>query len=43
MATNLYSWNNALWDYIPAYHLTEEIVNGFLQETFGYYDFYTEV
>jgi hypothetical protein len=36
-------WNNAAWHTIPAYHLTEEIVNEFLKSIFGYWDFYTSV
>lgn len=36
-------WKNAAWQTIPAYHLTEEIVNEFLQSIFGYYDFFTSV
>lgn len=36
-------WNNAAYHTIPAYHLTEEIVNDFLTSLFGKYDFYTSV
>jgi hypothetical protein len=36
-------WSNAVWDSIPAYHLTKEIVDSFLQGIFGYVDFYTRV
>jgi hypothetical protein len=36
-------WSKALWDSIPAYNLTKEIVDSYLQGLFGYYDFYTTV
>jgi hypothetical protein len=36
-------WRNPVWDSIPAYHLTKESVDSFLQGIFGYYDFYTRV
>jgi len=38
-----YNWDNAVWDSVPAYHLTKEIVNAYLQDIFGYWDFSTEV
>jgi len=31
------------WDTIEAYRLNKEIIDKFLQETFGYFDYYTEV
>jgi hypothetical protein len=36
-------WSNPVWDSIPAYHLTKEIVDSFLQDIFGYFNFYTRV
>jgi hypothetical protein len=36
-------WQNATWDTIPAYRLTNEVVNEYLQELFGFYDFFTRV
>jgi hypothetical protein len=36
-------WSYPVWDTIPAYHLTIEIVNEYLTSLFGYYDFYTRV
>jgi len=35
-------WSNPVWDRIPAYHLTKEIVDSFLQGIFGYVNFYTQ-
>jgi len=32
-------WSNAAWDTIPAYRLTKETVDSFLQGLFGYYNF----
>jgi hypothetical protein len=36
-------WSNATWDSIPAYRLSKETVDAFLQGLFGYYEFYTRV
>jgi hypothetical protein len=36
-------WSNAAWDTIPAYRLSKETVDSFLQGLFGYYNFYTQV
>jgi hypothetical protein len=36
-------WSNALWDETAVYDLTVEIVNQFLRETFGNWDFFTKV
>jgi len=43
MATPQYDWTKAVWDSIPAYNLTKEIVDSFLQDIFGYIDFLTTV
>jgi hypothetical protein len=31
------------WDTVEAYRLNKDIIDGFLQRTFGYYDYFTEV
>ncbi|KAE8444669.1 hypothetical protein EG329_014326 [Mollisiaceae sp. DMI_Dod_QoI] len=36
-------WTDAAYYTIPAYHLTEEIVNDFLKSIFDNYDFYTSL
>jgi hypothetical protein len=36
-------WSKAAWDTIPAYRLSKETVDSFLQGLFGYYNFYTQV
>jgi hypothetical protein len=36
-------WSKAAWDTIPAYRLSKETVNSFLEGLFGYYNFYTQV
>ncbi|PMD61843.1 uncharacterized protein K444DRAFT_612065 [Hyaloscypha bicolor E] len=36
-------WSNATWDSIPAYRLSKETVDAFLQGLFGYYEFYTRL
>lgn len=32
-----------MWDSVPAYNLSRETVDVYLQGLFGYYDFYTRV
>lgn len=35
-------WSNATWDETAVYDLTVEIVNNFLKDTFGNWDFFTQ-
>jgi hypothetical protein len=43
MASTAVDWSNALYDTIPSYHLQESIVNDFLKDLFGDWNFYTQV
>lgn len=31
------------WDTIEAYRLNKDIIDGYLQDPFGYYDYFTQV
>jgi hypothetical protein len=43
MASPAVDWSNALYDTIPSYRLQESIVNDFLKDLFGDWNFYTQV